>query len=168
MIGVLVAFLVTTLQSRREEVSGVRADLATEEIERVTEPEVDVLLNNLERDAAKLAHVALLHQLRGAPADAAQTGVADKHVMRFFRQHKLARARERLEPRFSERRKLVLAVAIGEHRECEEVEPVVARLIERFEDAWLVRIAAAPLEQLVGFVASITTEVYVQKVDHGP
>src|SRR6185369_7820747 len=134
---------VTTFQSSREEVSGVGADLAAEEIERIAEPEVDVFLNDLERNAAELAHIALLHELRGATADAAQTSVADKHVMRFFRQHELARARERLEARFSERRELILAVAIGEHREREEVEPVVAWLIERFEYAWLVRISAA-------------------------
>src|SRR6185503_435638 len=133
MIRVLIALLVTTLQSRREEVGGIGTDLAAKKIERVTKPEVDVLLNDLERNAAELAHVAFLHQLRGATADAAQTRIADKHVMRFF----------------------------GKHREREEVEPVVAWLIERFENAWLVRIAAASFEQLVCFVTTVTTEVTV-------
>src|SRR3712207_872574 len=41
VIGVLLAFLVATLQSCREEVSGVGADLAAKKIERVTEQEVD-------------------------------------------------------------------------------------------------------------------------------
>ena len=73
-------------------------------------------------------------------------GVADEHVMRFFGQHELAGARERLEPGFGQRRKLILAVAIREHREAEKVEPVVAGLIEGFEDARLVGIAAASFQ----------------------
>src|SRR6185369_14073220 len=49
-----------------------------------------------------------------------------------------------------------------------EVEPVVARLIEGFENARLVRIAATTLQQVVGFVATIASEVTVQQIDHGP
>ena len=67
--------------------------------------------------------------------------------MRFFGQHELAGARQRFESGFSQRRQLILAVAIGEHREREKVEPVVARLIEGFEDARLVGIAAASFQQ---------------------
>src|SRR5690349_24043918 len=88
--------------------------------------------------------------------------------MRFFREHEAAGAREWFETGFSERRELILAVAIGEHRKREEVEPVVARLIERFENARLVGIAAAAFEQRVGFVAAIAAEVAVQQIDHGP
>src|SRR6185369_18079884 len=57
VIRVLFALLVTTFQTRCEEVSRVGTDLAAEKIERVTEPEVDVLLNDVERNAAELAHV---------------------------------------------------------------------------------------------------------------
>src|SRR5215213_186461 len=103
VIRVLLAFLVTALQSRCEEVSRVGADLAAEEIERVTEPEVDVLLNDFERDATEFAHVAFLHQLRSAAADAPEARIADKHVMCFFRQHELARTCERLKARLGER-----------------------------------------------------------------
>src|SRR5690242_5741818 len=117
MIAVLLAFLVTTFQTRGEEVGGVGTDLAAEKIERVTEPEVDVLLNDVEWDAAELTHVTFFHQLRGAPDHAAESGVADEHVVRFFGEHELARARQWFEPRFRQRRKLILAVAIGEHRE---------------------------------------------------
>src|SRR5689334_4827494 len=88
--------------------------------------------------------------------------------MRFLREHEATRARERFETGFSQSRKLILAVAIREHREREEVEPVVARLIERFENAWLVGITAATFEQRVGFVTTVTSEVTMQQVDHGP
>src|SRR6185369_10895449 len=47
VIGVLLLFLVTTLQTRGKEVSGIRTDLTAKQIERITEPEVDVLLNDL-------------------------------------------------------------------------------------------------------------------------
>src|SRR6185436_16843253 len=97
-------------------------------------------LNYVERNAAELAHVTFFHQLCGTSDDATEPGISDKHVMRFFGEHELARARQRLEAGFRESGKLILAIAIGEHREGEEVEPVVARLIERFEDARLVGI----------------------------
>ena len=41
-------------------------------------------------------------------------------------------------------------------------------MIEGFENARLVGIAAASFEQRVGFVATIASEVTVQQVDHGP
>src|SRR5882672_1779540 len=88
--------------------------------------------------------------------------------MRFLRQHELARARQRLETGFSERRELILAVAICKHREAEKVEPVVAGLIKSFENARLVGIAAAALEQRVGFVATVASKVALQQVNHGP
>src|SRR5437868_6891431 len=121
VFGVLLAFLVTTLQSRGEEVSGVRTDLAAEKIEGVAEPEVDVLLNNVERNATELTDIALLHQLRRAPDNTAQASVSDEHVMRFFGEHELARSSQWFETGFRQSRKLILAVAIGEHREGEEV-----------------------------------------------
>src|SRR5205807_9469885 len=108
-------------------------NLTAKQIERIAEPEVDVLLNNLEWNAAGFAHIfvgTLLHQLRRAADDAAQPRIADKHVMSFFGQHELAGARQRLEPGFSQSRKLILAVAVGKHRERIKVEPGVTRLIE--------------------------------------
>ena len=67
-----------------------------------------------------------------------------------------------------ERQQLRLAVAVGEHREHEEVEPVLDRLVERVEDARLVLVPAAPLEQLLGLVAPVAAEVGVEQVDHRP
>src|SRR5262249_12585465 len=66
------------------------------------------------------------------------------------------------------RHQLRLAVAIGEHREHEEVEPVVDWLVEGFEDARLVTVAALTLEQLLGLVSAVAAEVRGQEVDHRP
>ena len=125
-----------------------------------------------EVDAAELAHVLrearLLHQLAGALEDARDAGLADEHVVRFLGQHEPRRARQRIERALRQRQQLRLAVAVGEHREHEEVEPVVDRLVERFEDARLVAVAALALEQLLGFVAAVAAEVRVQQVDHRP
>ena len=105
MIRVLVLLFETPFQSGSEEIGRVRADLAAKQIERIAEPEVDVLLHDVERNASELTHIfvrILLHQLRSAFDDAAQARVADKHMMRFFGQHKSARARQRLETRFGQ------------------------------------------------------------------
>ena len=67
-----------------------------------------------------------------------------------------------------QRHQLRLAVAIGEHREHEEVEPVLDRLVEGVEDPRLVVVAAPPLEQLLGLVAAVAAEVGVEQVDHRP
>ena len=88
--------------------------------------------------------------------------------MRFLGQHEARRARQRIERAFRQRQQLRLAVAIGEHREHEEVEPVLDRLVERVEDARLVAVAALPREQLLRFVAAVAAEVRVQQVDHRP
>ena len=53
---------------------------------------------------------------------------------------------------------LVLPIAVGEHREAEEGQPVGARLVEGIEDARLVVITRAPCEQFVGLVASVASE----------
>jgi hypothetical protein len=67
-----------------------------------------------------------------------------------------------------QRQQLRLAVAVGEHREHEEVEPVVDRLVEGVENARLVAIAALAREQLLRLVAAVASEVGVQQVDHRP
>src|SRR5262249_22693415 len=63
---------------------------------------------------------------------------------------------------------LGLAVTVGEHREHEEVEPGVNRLVERLEDAGLVAVAALPREQLFGLIAAIAPKVRVQQIHHRP
>src|SRR6185436_2522613 len=64
VVGVLLLFLVTTFQTRGKEISGIRTYLTAKQIERVTEPEIYVLLNDLERNAAELADVTFFHELR--------------------------------------------------------------------------------------------------------
>ena len=71
VIRILLLLFEAPLQTCREEIRRVRADFATKQIERVAEPEIDVLLNDSERDAADFAHVFIFfHQLRGAFDDA--------------------------------------------------------------------------------------------------
>jgi hypothetical protein len=55
-----------------------------------------------------------------------------------------------------------------EHGEHEEIEPRVDGLVERFEDARLVPVAALARQQVLRLVAAITTEVRVQQVHHRP
>ena len=107
-------------------------------------------------------------QLAGALENAGQAALADEHVVRFLGQHEARRARQRIERAFGQRQQLRLAVAVGEHREREEVEPRVDRLVERFEHARRVVVAAAALEQRLGLVAAVAAEVRVQQVDHRP
>ncbi len=123
-------------------------------------------------DAAHLAHVSgeagFLQELAAALDDARNAGLADEHVMRLFGQHEARRPRQRVERALRQRQQLRLAIAIGEHGEHEEVEPVVDGLVERVEDARLVAVAALPFEQLLGLVSAITAEMRVQEVDHRP
>src|SRR5262249_10217734 len=94
--------------------------------------------------------------------------LADEHVVRLLREHEARRARERVEAALREGEELVLAVAVGEEREHEEREPVVARLVEGAEDARLVRVAAPALEQALRPLAAVAAEVGVEQVDHRP
>src|SRR2546423_1180740 len=160
--------LESAFETGGEEVRRVGAKLAAEEIERVAEPEIEIALNDVERDAAKRARVALSHQLGRAFDDAPDAGLADEQMMRLFSEHELTGARERLEARLGERGELVLAVAVCEHREAVEVEPVVAGLVEGFEDARLVGVAAAARQHFVGLFAPIASEILVQQIDHRP
>ena len=61
-----------------------------------------------------------LHEIGGALHDALHSGLADEHVMRLLGEHEARGARERVEAALGERLELVLAVAVGEHREAEE------------------------------------------------
>ncbi len=112
--------------------------------------------------------LALHHLLARALDDAAHAALAHEHVVRFLGQHEPARARERIEARFRERRELVLAVAIGEVREHEERQPVRSGLVERAQDARIVGVARAALEQAFRFLAAVAPEVRLQQVHHRP
>ena len=168
LVLVVAVFFVATLETGGERIGRVRRHLAAEEIQRQRVPEVQILLDRLEIDAALPAHIAGLHQLRGALAHALDARFTDEHVMRFFGQHEATGAREWIEAALGERGELILAIAIREHREHEEREPVRGGLVERAEDARLVGIARSTLQQLFRLVAPVATEVRVQQVDHRP
>src|SRR5581483_5654998 len=88
--------------------------------------------------------------------------------MCFLGEHEAGGARERIEAAFGERLELIFAVAVGEHRETEEVQPVADRRVEGVQDTWMVAMAAAPDEQLFGLLASVAAEVAMEQVNHRP
>src|SRR5690606_39497911 len=63
---------------------------------------------------------------------------------------------------------LELAVAVGEVGEHEEREPVRRALVEGAQDAGIVGIAGAPLEQGLGLLAPVAPEIAVKEVHHRP
>ena len=95
-------------------------------------------------------------------------GLAHEHVVRLLGQHEAAGARERVEAALREARELVLAVAVGEEAEHEERQPVRGLLVEGAEDARLVGVAGAALQQRLRLLAAVAAEVGVEQVDHGP
>ena len=99
---------------------------------------------------------------------AADAGLADEHVVRFFGQHEAAGARQRIEARLRQAFELHLAVAVGEEGEHEERQPVRRRLVEGAEHARLVGVAGAALQQLVGLLAAVAAEIFLQEIDHRP
>ena len=88
--------------------------------------------------------------------------------MRLLGQHEAAGARERIEARLGQRAELKLAVAVGEEREHEERQPVRRRFVERAEDARVVGVAGAALEQRRRLFAAIAAEMGMQQVHHRP
>ena len=119
-------------------------------------------------DVIGIVDLLLRHHFRRPLRDPADAGVADEHVVRLFGQHEAAGPGERIEAGFRQRRELVLAVAIGEEGEHEERQPVRRRLVEGAEDARIVAVARAPLEQRFGLLAAVAAEVAMQQVDHRP
>src|SRR6188508_1894534 len=88
--------------------------------------------------------------------------------MRLFGEHESCRSRQRIERTLRQRQQLRLPVAIGEHREHEEIEPVVDWLVERIENAWLVTISALTRQEFLSFVATVPAKVGMEQIDHRP
>src|SRR5438552_5933735 len=171
MVVALLNFLEAPLEPHRVEVRGVGRDLGAEQIERHRVVEVDVPLQGREVHAAEPADVVglgLAHQLAGALHHASDPRLADEEMLRRFGQHEAARRRQRIETALGEARELVLAVAVGEIREHQVREPVRRLLVERAEDARLVPIARPTLQERLGLLAAVATEVGVEQVDHRP
>src|SRR5271165_3667877 len=132
---------------------------------------VYILLNDNQIDPTILTDYVgtmLFHQLASSVYDPADSRFADEKMMRLLGQHETAGARQRIESRFGQARKLVLAVAVGEMREHEVRQPVGSLLVERAEDARIVDVTRPPLQQRLGLFAPVAPEVSVQQIDHRP
>ena len=171
MVVVLLGLLEAPLQAHRVEVRGVGRDLGAEEVERNRVVEVEVLLERRQIDRAVPPHVVglpLAHQLARALHDAPHAGLAHEHVVRLLGQHEPAGTRQRLEAALGEARELVLAVAVGEEAEHEEAEPVGRLLVEGAQDARLVGVARAALQQGLRLLAAVAAEVGLEQIEHRP
>ena len=116
----------------------------------------------------RVRNAGRFHRLAGALDGAADAGLTDKHVMRFFRQHEAAGSRERIEARLRERLELHFAVAVGEEREHEKGQPVGRRLVERAEHARAVLVTGAAAQQFVRLLAAVAAKIFLQQIDHRP
>src|SRR5690242_17459735 len=118
-----------SLQAVAEVRGGIGGDFVAVQIETEAEPEIDELLDGWEINTSQFANVfrkpSALEQLTCSFDNSRHTGFANEHVMRFFGQHEARRSGERIERAFRQREQLRLAVTISEHREHEEVEPVL-------------------------------------------
>ena len=106
--------------------------------------------------------------MRGAGQHAADAGLAHEHVVGFFGQHEFGGARQRVKRAFRQGRQLELAVAVGKVREHKKRQPVGCGLVEGTQYAWVVFVAAAPLQQGISFFTTIAAKVFVQQKHHGP
>src|SRR3990172_6900150 len=171
MVVVLLGLLEAPLEPHGVEVRGVGRDLGAEQVQRHRVVKVEVPLQGPQVDPAKLVDVVglvLAHELARPLDDAPDARFAHEHVVRLFREHEAAGARERVEPALGEGGQLVLAVAVREVREHVERKPVGRRLVERAEDPRLVAVARAALEQRFGFLPAVAPEVGVEQVHHRP
>src|SRR5208337_4954494 len=99
---------------------------------------VYILLNDCQIDSTMLTDfvgAVMFHQLAGAADHAADSRLADEQVMGLFGQHEAAGSRQRIESRFGQACKLILAVAVREMGEHEVRQPVRRLFVERAEDA---------------------------------
>src|SRR5215469_343129 len=171
MVVLLLGLLEAPLEPGGVEVGGVGGNLRAEEVEGDRAVEVQVPLDGAQVDPAVLPDVVrlvLAHQLAGALDDAHDARLSHEHVVRFLGEHEATGARERIEAALGQARQLVLAVAVGEEAEHEVGEPVRRLLVEGAEDARLVAVSRAALEQRLRFLAPVAAKVGVEEVDHGP
>src|SRR6516162_6018441 len=169
--------LEAALEAGVEGVRRVGGNLRAEQVEGQRIVQVELLLNGRQIDDAEVADLVdiarvldagRLYRLAGALNRAADAGLADEHVVRLLGEHEAAGARQRVKTGLREAFELHLAVAIGEEGEHVEGEPVRRRLIEGAEHARLVGVAGAALQQLLGLLAAVAAEIFLQDIDHGP
>ncbi|EWS63643.1 hypothetical protein Y695_03123 [Hydrogenophaga sp. T4] len=168
------AFFIAAFQAGAVEGGGVAGFVGAEEVDGDREVEVQVALDGGQVDhagGAQLGRVVgfqLVHHLAGAVDHAAHARLAHEHVVRFFGEHELGGARQRVEAALGQGAELELAVAVGEVGEHEEGQPVGRLFVEGFEDARVVGVAAVAFQESFAFFAAVLAEVLVQQVDHGP
>ena len=167
-------FLVAPLEAGGEVVGGVGGHFLPEKVHRNTVVKIDVLLDGGQVDdpclpqPPRVVRAQLVHHLCGALRHSHHPGLADEHVVGFFREHEPAGAGQRIETRLSQGRQLVLSVAVGEIGEHQVGKPVRCLLIERPQDARAVDVARMPLQQRVGLLPPVAAEIGVKQVDHRP
>src|SRR5258705_6446886 len=163
--------LEAALEAHGVEVGRVGRDLGAEQVERDRAVEVDVLLHRGQVHPAVAPDVVglvLPHDLAGPLHDAPHPALAHEHVVGFLGQHEAAGARQRVEAALGQARELVLAVPVGEGAGHEEREPVRGPLVEGAQDAGLVVVAGAPLQERLRLLAAVAAEVGVEDVHHRP
>src|ERR1700730_3850816 len=171
VIVLLLGLLEAALQAHGVEVGRVGGDLGAEQVERDRAVEVDVLLDGGQVHPPVAPHVVglvLPHDLAGPLHDAPHPALAHEHVVGFLGQHEAAGARQRVEAALGQARELVLAVPVGEEAEHEEREPVRRPLVEGAQDAGLVVVPGAALQQRLRLLAAVAPEVGVEDVHHRP
>ena len=75
---------------------------------------------------------------------------------------------KRIEAGLRQALELHLAVAVGKEGEHEERQPVRRRLVEGAQHARAIGIARTAAQQIVGFLAAVAAEIFLQEIDHGP
>ena len=174
MIVVDLGLVESSFEACRVKRGGVRRNVGAEQVHRDTEVEVEITLHGRQVDDSERTHryriVDLVrdHRFAGALDHPGRARLTDEHVVRFLSQHEPACACQRIEARFGQRAQLVLAVAVGEVGEHEERQPIGRRLVKRAEDARIVGIAGAALEQRLRFLAAVAAEVGLQQIHHRP
>src|SRR5262249_3610739 len=151
--GRVLQLVIAALESPRIGPMRGRRMVGAEEVVGAGDPLVQVFLHQPARDHAGLG-------------DARQPGIAGPHVEGLFTQHVAHGAAQRSEGRVLEHLQLKFAVAIDEVGEGEKVQPVIALLIERSQQA-LVLIGFA-LQHLLRFHLAGGAEVLDQQRTHLP
>src|SRR5258707_10838029 len=126
--------------------------------------EIEVALNGLQVDHTKGAHISgridfvFFHHFAGALNDAADAGLTDEHVMRFFGEHESASTCEGIEAGFGQGAELEFAVAVSEESEHVKSQPIGRGLVESAQNARIIGVTRAAGEQKLCFFAAITAE----------
>ena len=86
----------------------------------------------------------------------------------FLGQHKPTGPRQRIEAGLGQAFKLHLAVPVGKEGEHEKGQPVRRGFVEGPQHAGFVGVSRAPHQQIIGLLATIATEIFLEEVDHRP